>query len=437
MRSIYAKILLWTLATFATSLVAFVAISYHLATRSPGPGEFFTRTIAMIEDEAVRSFEDGGASRLATYLNRLNVYYPARHHLTDAAGRDLVNGEDRSALVSNALDSARPTHAPNGEVYFVRQAGNGRYRFLVVVPTDFDPLGILPYFAAILLAIGLLGYALAVHLASPLRALRQVVDRFGGGDLTARARSSRKDEIGELSRAFDDMAAQIQTLRAAELRLLQDVSHELRSPLARLGFNLELARSGDDREVPLDRIKKDLNRLSTLVGELLELTCAEGDPSSRAEEEVRLHELLKGLVEDCAAEAGAKGCHFILNADDQTTVVGDRELLHRGFENVLRNAIRHAPERTFIEVDSRILAGRATITVRDHGSGVPEEALGSIFEPFYRVGNDRSRSDGGVGLGLSIARRSIELHGGRVVAQNADPGLCIFIDLPTHTNTLA
>jgi two-component system sensor histidine kinase CpxA len=104
---------------------------------------------------------------------------------------------------------------------------------------------------------------------------------------------------------------------------------------------------------------------------------------------------------------------------------------------VLRNAIRHAPERTVIEVDSRILDGSATITVRDHGSGVPEEALGSIFEPFYRVGNDRSRSDGGVGLGLSIARRSIELHGGRVVARNADPGLRIFIDLPAHSNALA
>jgi two-component system sensor histidine kinase CpxA len=269
-----------------------------------------------------------------------------------------------------------------------------------------------------------------------LQTLRKVVDRFGGGDLTARTQSSRKDEIGELSRAFDAMASQIQTLRTAELRLLQDVSHELRSPLARLGFNLELARFGDDPEVPFARIKKDLDRLATLVGEILQLTCAEGDPTSRNLEAVDLGELLGSLVEDCSAEAAAKGCHLALNEAGDARLIGDRELLRRGFENVVRNAIRHAPEGSAIEIDIEVLDALATITVRDHGSGVPEAALQTIFEPFFRVGDDRSRAGGGVGLGLSIARRAIELHQGRVIARNADPGLRVFIDLPVEAKVL-
>ena len=430
MRSISAKILLWTLATFAFSLVAFGVITYFFAMGAPGPGDFFSRTISMIEDESVRSFEEGGAARLGDYLGRLDAYYLARHSLTDPGGRDLVSGEDRSAMLANATDSPPPTRLPNGDFLVARRLKEGRYRFLIILPARFDPSGVLPYFGAIVLVIALLGYALAVHFAAPLRSLRRVVDRFGGGELTARARSVRKDEIGELSRAFDEMAGQIQTLRAAELRLLQDVSHELRSPLARLGFNLELARVVEDREVPFDRIEKDLDRLSNLVGELLELTCAEGDPNSRKHEVVRLDELMVSLAEDCEAEASARGCRLELGGDGDAALIGDRELLRRGIENVIRNAIRYTPEGSLVEVDVVVLDETATITVRDHGPGVPEAALGAIFEPFFRVGDDRSRAGGGVGLGLSIARRSIELHRGRVAARNANPGLRVSIELP-------
>jgi signal transduction histidine kinase len=431
MRSISAKILLWTLLTFAASIVAFGGVSYYLATASPGPAQFFTKTIRMIEGEAVRSFEESGPAGLAEYNRRLNLYYSASHFLTDARGVDLASGEDRSDLVST--ETRRPTRRPNGQVVIVHKLGGDRYRFLIILPEHFDPSGVLPYFAGIVLAIALLGYALSVHLARPLRNLRQVVDRFGGGELSARAQSARKDEIGELSRAFDAMADQIQTLRAAELRLLQDISHELRSPLARLGFNLELARSSPEPEVPFARIKKDLDRLATLVAEILQLSCAEGDPSSRNLEEIDLGDLLGNLLEDCSAEVRAKSCRLMLRNEAEATLIGDRELLRRGIENVVRNAIRHAPEGSLIEIDSRVLDGSATITVRDHGPGVPEEALTAIFNPFFRVGDDRSRAGGGVGLGLSIARRAIELHEGRVIARNAAPGLRVFIDLPIET----
>ena len=161
-----------------------------------------------------------------------------------------------------------------------------------------------------------MGSILAVHLAAPLRRLRRVVDRFGRGDLAARVRSTRRDEIGELSRAFDEMAGRIETLLAAERRLLQDVSHELRSPLTRLDVAVDLAFTSDDPGPSLGRIKRDIGRLSVLVNELLQLTRAEGDPSAHDLEEVRLDDLLRTLVEDCLLEAEAKGCRLELRAAD-------------------------------------------------------------------------------------------------------------------------
>ena len=434
MRSIYAKILLWSLATFVASLVAFAVVSYRFANQSPGPGAFLASTLAMIEDDLVEAYEQGGPDRLARTLRRLDSYYHAEHFLTDARGRDLVDGRDRSNWLGRVGMPPRFVPGMPGKHIIQRVPRDVRYRFLVLIEPRFDPMGILPYFVAVVMVIAILGYALAVHLASPLRTLRDVVDRFGRGDLAARANSSRKDEIGAVSRAFDEMAGQIETLRAAERRLLQDVSHELRSPLARLGFNLELARINDDPAVAFGRIARDFERLSTLVAELLELTCVEGDPSSRSNEEVRLDDLVLALAEDCEVEASAKGCRLGLKVDSPSLFVGDPELLRRAVENVLRNAIRHAPAGTVIELDLRTGANGPAITVRDFGPGVPNTALESIFEPFFRVDNDRSRASGGAGLGLAIARRSIERHRGRVSAEAALPGLRVTIELPASLN---
>jgi two-component system sensor histidine kinase CpxA len=275
-------------------------------------------------------------------------------------------------------------------------------------------------------------YVLAVHLASPLRGLRRILERFGRGELTIRYHLSRHDEIGDLARAFNRMADQIATLLSAERRLLQDVSHELRSPLARLGFALELARTSPDREASLGRIRKEADRLNHLVDELLQLTRAEGDPAARNLQEVHLEELVRELVADCALEAEAKGCRIVLRDGHDALAMGERELLRRSCENVLRNAIRHAPSGTQILVELSTREDSATIAIRDYGPGVPPESLTEIFKPFYRVDNDRDRSSGGMGLGLAIARRAVELHQGRISARNANPGLDVAIELPMH-----
>jgi two-component system sensor histidine kinase CpxA len=264
----------------------------------------------------------------------------------------------------------------------------------------------------------------------PLRKLQRVVDRFGRGDMEARIKSGRKDEIGDLSRAFDEMADRIGTLLVAERRLLQDVSHELRSPLTRLEVAVELASTSDEPKGSLGRIKRDIARLTVLVNELLALTRAEGDPAALDMEEVRLDDLLRGLTEDCGLEAMAKGCRLQLRIKNRCSVRGDSELLHRAIENVIRNAIRHAPGDTAIEVELNTDGGCTMVAVRDYGPGVPEDLLEAIFDPFFRVERHRSRSSGGVGLGLAIARRSVNLHQGQITACNATPGLVVTIQLP-------
>lgn len=430
MRSIFAKVLIWSLGTFALSMVAYWAIARAMEHKGPSEGDPIRSVFELVEDDVCRAYEEGGPAGLAAHLRRIDAKLPGEHHLSDSAGRDLVTGADRSDLLRPAPPRTGPARTPDGRMIFVGRPRRGQYRFITIVRPWFDPPNILPYYGAIVLVIVGMGSILALHLIRPLRHLRRVVDRFGRGDLAARAGSTRRDEIGELSRAFDEMAGRIQTLLSAERRLLQDVSHELRSPLTRLDVAADLALTSPDLGGSLGRIKREIVRLSSLVDELLQLTRAEGDPSARVRAGIRLDDLLHDMVYDCAVEAEAKGCRLSLRAEESPTIRGERELLRRAVENVVRNAIRHTPAGTAVEIDLERRDGTAEVVVRDRGPGVPADRLEAIFEPFYRVEGDRSRASGGVGLGLAIARRSVVLHGGRISARNAGPGLAVTIELP-------
>jgi len=322
---------------------------------------------------------------------------------------------------------------------FLSFLGSGLLSILVFGVTQTGPAsnssspGLWPFAIWTLGGSALLGYVVASSLVWPLRRLKQTVEQFGRGDLSARTGSLRKDEVGGLSRAFDRMAERIETLLTAERRLLQDVSHELRSPLARLRFAVELARADTDRQEPLGQIARDVERLAKLVDELLQLTRAEGDPSSQNLHILSLNELLQSLVTDCLLEAEGKGRDVSLEATRFVQVIGERELLRRAFENVLRNAIHYTPEGTAVKVRVSVADHQVMVTIRDQGPGIPDEALDLIFKPFFRVDGDRARASGGVGLGLSIAQRAISLHQGQLVARNASPGLIVTITLPLAT----
>ena len=426
---VYTKILLWCFGTLLLSLIAVSGVSY-VSMRSVDHGSFVPRWNALLMEQAIDAYESHGKPALSAELARMSRNLPGQHYLTDARGVDLATGEDRSQLLAAARpDNGPPKRFERRHMLYYPSA-DGRYRFLVVFDTAFDPWQFLPYYLLILLAIALLCWILATNIASPLGGLARVVDRFGAGDLSVRVNSSRKDEIGEVGRAFDRMAERIGTLLTAERRLLQDISHELRSPLARLRFATELARTAENRDAAIDRLNKEIARLTDLVGGLIQVTRAEGDPEAHNTEDLRLDGLLTEVVNDCRMEAEARGSKIALDAKPQLTLRGDREVLRRAIENVIRNSIRYNPSGSNIEVNLAATTDAARIAVRDYGPGVPEEVLPKIFQPFFRVDDSRDTATGGVGLGLAIASRAIGLHHGRLWAENVAPGLKVWIEIP-------
>jgi two-component system sensor histidine kinase CpxA len=226
------------------------------------------------------------------------------------------------------------------------------------------------------------------------------------------------------------MAGRITTLVTAERRLLQDVSHELRSPLARLRFAVQISRRAEDREDSAVQVDREIGRLSELVGALMQVTRVEGDASSHRSEPVELAPLVEAILEDCAYEARERGCRLVPSLEVSPVVCGDLELLRRAIENVVENAIRYAPPGSAVELDLAVHGQSALISIRDYGPGVPEEDLTRIFTPFFRVDPARDRATGGVGLGLAIVMRAVTLHHGGLRAENAHPGLRVILDLP-------
>ena len=429
MRSLFAKILMWFLGTtiLTSAGIALTTALVFEAEEPHRPGLHMMLSHDL--EQARRAYEAGGSAALTAALERMRRNGSAQLALTDVSGRDLATGEDRKDLLKYLNSRPSPFNRP---VVIGESDPQGRYNLFLIGRAHPWRLWFLRLEHLWVLGIAVLAcYALAYHLSSPVLKLKRTVDRFGHGDLTARAASRRADEIGQLARSFNHMAEHIETLLVAERRLLLDISHELRSPLARLGVAVELARSGEVHDPLLDRIQKEADRLNTLIDGLLQVTRAEGDPGTRHVVPVQLDELLEDIVGDCSIEATALECALTLTSRMPMTVNGDPELLRRAIENVIRNAIRHAPAGTVVEVliEARPEA-TGCILVRDSGPGVPPEALTRIFDPFYRVETDRGRSSGGAGLGLAIARRGVELHAGSLRAQNVEPGLLVTIELP-------
>ncbi len=432
MRSLFAKILGWFVLTVVVTLTASIAIT--ALSYNPYSSEHPTPLSMMLNAEMAESrhaWETGGRDALAGTLDRFRrVAHASEVIFTDADGTDLITGEKHPTLIRTARHWSRFPFSGDRGTTFARFSADGKYCFFLIAAPRSLLLGNFQAAHWLILAlVVLLCYALAYHLTAPLRRLKEALDHFGRGDLDARAQENRHDELGDLARAFDRMADRIQTLLAAERRLLLDISHELRSPLARLSVAVELARSGENA-LPLDRIQKEADRLNALISQMLEVTRIENDATHRKQEHVAFDQLVGGLVDDCSIEASARGCTLNFSAPAHVAIDGDPELLRRAIENVVRNAIRHAPEGSKIEVAVENGGGRVRCRVRDYGPGVPEQALPHLFDPFYRVEPDRNRGSGGVGLGLSIARRAVELHQGTLRASNVAPGLLVEIELP-------
>jgi two-component system sensor histidine kinase CpxA len=305
------------------------------------------------------------------------------------------------------------------------------------------PQGTALRLAAATLISALISYFLARSLATPLAELGTASRKIAEGKLETRVGRgipARQDEIGRLAADFNAMASRLQAMQQANQRLLQDVSHELRSPLARLSVALEIARKKGPGpiESELDRIGLEGDRLETLVNDVLGLLRETSEAAAGVDEDMDLVALLNDLVNVVNYEVPEGKPGIAWKAAGSCDFHGDSELIWRAVENLLRNALRHTdPDRGVeLSLDVRKRKARVVLSVRDHGPGVPESELENIFEPFYRVQESRDRGSGGHGLGLSIAANAVRRHGGTIKASNAaDGGLDVTISLPLNRNS--
>ncbi|QUD90220.1 HAMP domain-containing sensor histidine kinase [Phenylobacterium montanum] len=339
--------------------------------------------------------------------------------LYDLAGR-LVGGDGRLVLAGGA---ERLT-APDGGQYLLAVAGPR------VVQTTPLLIGAAVSFV--------FSAAVAWYLALPLAHLSQGFRAVAAGQLATRVVPQigrRRDEIADLAREFDGMAAQLQLLWLAQQRLLHNVSHELRSPLARLHVAIGLLRQSPDRQTEmLARVEREADRLESLLSELLTLARLRAGESLTATETIDLLDLLAAIVEDANFEAQVRGCHVRLAGEAPFVTFADGELLYRAFENVIRNALKYSPPDGEVVVQTSLRGERLRIEVIDQGPGVPEATREEIFEPFKRLEGEKDATDG-FGLGLALAREAVEHHAGEVRAEAGanGAGLRIVIEIPRRT----
>jgi two-component system sensor histidine kinase CpxA len=315
-------------------------------------------------------------------------------------------------------------------VHPVAVPGEG-YFYLVGIFRPPHPLWHLVSIPGLLIAVlisGLVCLGLARHLSAPVRRLRAATQAFAAGDLAVRVAAmpgpAPRDEFGGLYRDFDSMAERLQALVESQQRLLRDVSHELRSPLARLQAALGLARQRTDGRAAeeLDRIEREAERLNELIGQVLSLARLAAVPGDGRQEPVDLDPLVQAIARDAEFEAVQRRRHVAVRECAAAVVTGNPELLHSAIENVVRNAVHYTEEGTTVEIALRRDAGQAVIQVRDRGPGIVPAAMSKIFDPFFRANEARDRASGGYGLGLAIAKRAIELHGGGIAADNHPGG---------------
>jgi two-component system, OmpR family, sensor histidine kinase CpxA len=402
--------------------------------------------------DALQAHQSGGDTATWRYLRNVHDTQHVRVFIFDETGKDILDRRPPEWMDHARRGEMRPADTFWGRfkpMQFLRASMTGPDGHHYVMITEMAPEPH-PFFffhgapgMGLMIGIissGLVCYLLARYLTSPIVRLRAATQRLAEGDLSARAglpRSGRHDETAELMRDFDHMAERLENLVAAQRRLLTDISHELRSPLARLNVALELARqrSGSEAAGALDRIDRESTRLNEMIQRLLTLVRLEAGEDALEKSPVSLQQLIAEIARDAAFEAQSRHCQVKVAIADDCVVMGSASLLHSAIENVVRNAIRYTDEGTSVEVrlEQRPLAGRddAVVLVSDHGPGVPEDTLDKLFRPFYRIDDARRRQTGGAGLGLSITARAVSLYGGSVRASNRPQGgLAVEIRLP-------
>ncbi len=299
-----------------------------------------------------------------------------------------------------------------------------------------------PLLLVSILICGVACYFLARHFSRSVATLQKATKQIANGDLSVRVSShfaGRRDEIASLGRDFDHMTERLEKAMLEQKRLIKDVSHELRSPLARLQVALGIAqqRSNGTVDKELDRIKKAADYLGDVISDILALPVHDNG-GWELDDTLDLRALLETLMDNYRSEAQRKDVTLALDTElEEVLVPTHGNMLVGVFENVLRNALHYTDTSSTVrlaldrESGQKLESPRYCVLVCDQGPGVPEDSLVDIFQPFYRTDEDRNRESGGYGLGLAIAQRSVALHQGTIEAQNQpDRGLCVRVCLP-------
>ncbi|MHB8348519.1 MAG: ATP-binding protein [Acidiferrobacterales bacterium] len=444
MHSLFWKIFL----SFWIALILFSAATMfaasHFVDRLRQQQEAIPLHERMLEDvvQGQRVADRSGLAGLKRWLHRLDRHELVPMLLVDRNNTDLL-GRPLPEGVLKRL-ARRSVHAPLPPIILPD------HRSYVLIP-DFQAVTLarllvrphiimLPIVLAAVMS-GLVCLVLARYLTAPIGRLRRATEAYASGQLNERVAPTlgrRKDEIADFARAFDQMAQHLQELMASQRQLLSDVSHELRSPLARLQVALGLARQRTvGRAAPeFDRIELEAERLNDLIGQLLSLARLEAGVALPQKETVDLAELLAAVAADADFEGRSRNRAVVVVRTSTAVLRGHTGLLRSALENIVRNALRYTAEGTTVEISLDRHGNHGDwleIGIHDHGPGVPEKFLPLLFEPFVRVNDARDRSSGGYGLGLAIAKRAIGVHGGTVAAFNdSGNGLRVVVRIPVQ-----
>ena len=441
-RNLYLKIFIWFWVAMIIINVALFAIFYLTRPLPTGRSWRDLTQVGPNAQKAAEVYEQSGPAALTAALQATEKQTGVAATFFDESGKELSGREAPAGageLIAKATESreiefnfagrntlvARPVVSSKGQ----------RYTYVAHIPRPaYQPsLQALGYRLLVILVIGgIFCYWLARYLTTPLLKLRTTTNELAEGNLDARVAdklTKRRDEVGQLGRDFNVMAERLESIVHAHQRLLGDISHELRSPLARLGVALGLARqrSGADANGALDRIERESDNLNEMISQLLTLTRLESGTDGRKRTKIDLAALVRDVAEDADYEARSTNRAVQVIWTEKCSIDGVEELLRSAVENVVRNAVRFTPEGTAVEVALKRQNGSgdnfAIISVRDRGKGVPPESIEKIFRPFYRAEDARDRqSGGGTGLGLAITERAVRMHGGSIVAANAKDG---------------
>lgn len=442
MRGLFFKIFI--IFWIAQSLIFVISTALIVSHRIPRPLFLLGPASAELRSESSQAaavFESSGCSALQSFgqLRRYRVV-----DLIDAAGKSACN---------SGLNVQPETLTPNeitgrmmGSEYVwtvpVRSASGKQYLYLVTVPRDrehhwYEDLlhFSFPQLPVAIAVGGVTTFVLILIFTRPVARLRKAARELAHGNLSARVPEAQPrdasvsgDEFKALIHDFNHMAERLESLVDAHKLLLRDVSHELRSPLARLSVALELSREDADpaMTIHLDRMQREAERLNQLIGQLLTLSSMESIDKMASFERVSLKKLLEEMLPDAEYEAQQRDASLQLDTECDGMVQGKRELLYRAIENVVRNAIRYTAEGTEVKIrlfrEGKSTNGTVVLEISDRGPGIPESELNSIFRPFYRVDAARSAHTGGFGVGLAIAERAVKLHNGTIRAINREAG---------------